>query len=158
VIKQRFPEHLAEFVFSVNTGMRLSEQYSCMWAYVDLNRRAIDLLKTKNYASRTVHLNPDALDVIKSMQKPGQKLTDRVFPREKKEEQKQDLFDTRSWFQPCMEDAGITGYVWHSNRHTFCSWLAMAEQPSKRFRSWQATRQSPCRPGTRTCRQTPSWL
>jgi len=25
-----------------------------------------------------------------------------------------------------MEDAGITGYVWHCNRHTFCSWLAMA--------------------------------
>jgi site-specific recombinase XerD len=25
-----------------------------------------------------------------------------------------------------MESAGITGYVWHSNRHTFCSWLAMA--------------------------------
>ena len=35
-------------------------------------------------------------------------------------------FDTRSWFHPCLEDAGITGYVWHSNRHTFCSWLAMA--------------------------------
>jgi site-specific recombinase XerD len=25
-----------------------------------------------------------------------------------------------------LEEAGITGYVWHSNRHTFCSWLAMA--------------------------------
>ena len=60
------------------------------------------------------------------MQKPGQKLSDRVFPREKKEEQKEERFDTRSWFQPCMEDAGITDYVWHSNRHTFCSWLATA--------------------------------
>jgi len=27
---------------------------------------------------------------------------------------------------PCLEEAKITGYVWHSNRHTFCSWLAMA--------------------------------
>jgi site-specific recombinase XerD len=25
-----------------------------------------------------------------------------------------------------MEEAGITGFVWHANRHTFCSWLAMA--------------------------------
>ena len=25
-----------------------------------------------------------------------------------------------------MDEAGIQGYVWHSNRHTFCSWLAMA--------------------------------
>jgi site-specific recombinase XerD len=26
----------------------------------------------------------------------------------------------------CLEEAGISGYVWHCNRHTFCSWLAMA--------------------------------
>ena len=45
---------------------------------------------------------------------------DPVFPRQGKS------FDTRSWFHPCLEDAEIIGYVWHSNRHTFCSWLAMA--------------------------------
>jgi site-specific recombinase XerD len=28
-------------------------------------------------------------------------------------------------FQPCLAGAKIGGYVWHSNRHTFCSWLAM---------------------------------
>jgi site-specific recombinase XerD len=39
---------------------------------------------------------------------------------------KQARFDTRSWFRPCHEEAGITGYVWHCNRHTFCSWLAMS--------------------------------
>jgi integrase len=27
---------------------------------------------------------------------------------------------------PVLEDAGIEGYVWHANRHTSCSWLAMA--------------------------------
>src|ERR1035437_3317261 len=43
-----------------------------------------------------------------------------VFPRQGTS------FDTRSWFQPCLAQAKITGYVWHSNRHTFCSWLAMA--------------------------------
>ena len=37
-----------------------------------------------------------------------------------------DRFDTRSWFVPCLAEAEIAGYVWHSNRHTFCSWLAMA--------------------------------
>jgi hypothetical protein len=35
-------------------------------------------------------------------------------------------FDTRSWFQPCLEEAAISGYVWHCNRNTFCFWLAMA--------------------------------
>jgi integrase len=28
---------------------------------------------------------------------------------------------------PCLVDVGIEGYVWHSNRHTFCSWLAVKE-------------------------------
>ena len=32
----------------------------------------------------------------------------------------------RWWFEPALKEAGITGYVWHSNRHTFCSWLAMS--------------------------------
>jgi hypothetical protein len=48
VIEVRFPEHLAEFVVSIHTGMRLSEQYSCLWSQVDLERRTIELTKTKN--------------------------------------------------------------------------------------------------------------
>lgn len=45
-----------------------------------------------------------------------------MFPRQGCEGR----YDTRSWFVPCLAEAEITGYVWHSNRHTFCSWLAMA--------------------------------
>ena len=69
-----------------------------------------------------MHLNGDALKAIGSLKRPLQKASDPVFPREGS----QGRFDTRSWFQPCLEEAKITNYVWHSNRHTFCSWLAMA--------------------------------
>jgi integrase len=102
--------------------MRLSEQYSCLWSQVDLERRTIELTKTKNGSARTVHLNADALRAIGSLKRPLQKESDPVFPREGS----QGRFDTRSWFQPCLEDAGISEYVRHCNRHTFCSWLAMA--------------------------------
>ena len=61
VIAKRFPEHLAEFVVSVHTGMRLSEQYSCTWSQVHFDRRTIELTKTKNGSARTVHLNSDAV-------------------------------------------------------------------------------------------------
>jgi len=122
VIAVRFPEHLAEFVVSVHTGMRLSEQYSCTWSQVDLDRRTIELTQTKNGSARTVHLNADALGAIESRRRTGRKASDPVFSREGS----QGRFDTRSWFQPCLEDAKIVSYVWHSNRHTFCSWLAMA--------------------------------
>ena len=122
VIIRRFPEHLAEFIVSVHTGLRLSEQYSCTWAQVNQDRRTIELTKTKNGSARTVHLNADAISAIKSKRRPRQRSTDLVFPREGSKGR----FDTRSWFQPCLAEAKITGYVWHSNRHTFCSWLAMA--------------------------------
>jgi integrase len=120
VIAKRFPEHLAEFVVSVHTGMRLTEQYTCTWSQVHLDRRTIELTKTKNGSARTVHLNSDAISAIESLRRPNLRPSDPVFPRQGKS------YDTRSWFHPCLEEAGITGFVWHANRHTFCSWLAMA--------------------------------
>jgi len=122
VISARFPEHLSEFIVSVNTGMRLTEQYSCTWSQVHLDRRAIELLKTKNGSARTIHLNADAVAAIESLRRKGQRVSDPVFPRHGTK----GAFDTRSWFVPCLQDAEIEGYVWHCNRHTFCSWLAMA--------------------------------
>jgi integrase len=116
VIAHRYPQHLAEFVVSTMTGMRLSEQYSCTWAQVHLDRRTIELVNTKNGAGRIVHLNADALAALQSLNAS----TGPVFPREGTN------YDTRSWFKPALKEASIEGYVWHSNRHTFCSWLAMA--------------------------------
>jgi integrase len=119
VIRKRCPEHLAEFVVSVHSGMRLSEQYSVTWEQVNFDRHSIRLKEPKNGSARTVLLDPDALNAIKSLKASGQKPADLVFnPAWTRN-------DTRGWFQPCLEEAGIGGYVWHSNRHTFCSWLAM---------------------------------
>jgi site-specific recombinase XerD len=67
-----------------------------------------------------VHLNAGALAAIKAVKRPGQRPGDRVFPNN------YDDFSTRDWFNPCLKEAGISGYVWHCNRHTFCSWLAGA--------------------------------
>src|SRR6185437_4127223 len=39
--------------------------------------------------------------------------------------------DCRWWFLPALKEAKIAGYTWHSNRHTFCSWLAMAGRSMK---------------------------
>jgi integrase len=129
IIQKRFPEHLAEFVVSTYTGMRLSEQYTIDWSQVNTDRRAIDLDKTKNGSVRTVHLNADALAAIESVRRPGQNRTDRVFPRLDRKaptERKQERFDNRSWFETSVSDAAIPRITWHGLRHTFCSWLAMA--------------------------------
>ena len=99
--------------------MRLSEQYALRVEQVDLDRRTIDLTKTKNFNARAVDLNSDAIAALQSLQRPGQRPNELVFLRDTKG------FDNGSWFNPCLSEAEISDYVWHSNRHTFCSWLAM---------------------------------
>jgi site-specific recombinase XerD len=73
-VSELFPEHVVEFVVSVHTGMRLSEQYTAAeWSQYHKDRRAIELMKTKNGHQRTVHLNQDAIDAIESQ---GSRSTD----------------------------------------------------------------------------------
>ena len=129
IIADRFPEHLAEFVVSVHTGMRAGEQYGVKWRQVHLDRKTIELSETKNTDPRTVHLNQVALDAIKSVMPDGAKPSDVVFPRTA------EAIDNRAWFFPCLDEAEIEDYTWHNNRHTFWSlawrWLV---RRSKRFR------------------------
>jgi integrase len=121
VIAERFPKHLSEFIVSVHTGMRLSEQYGCTWSQVHFDRKTIELPETKNGHPRTVDLNRISIEALQAVRSAKVKPADHVFPRNG-----QAKGSTRSWFQPCLEEAEINDYVWHSNRHTFCSWLAMA--------------------------------
>jgi integrase len=93
---------------------------------IHLDRRLIRTNKAKSnrkvILGRTIHLNNDAIAAIESLKHQGQKPGDPVFPREGEKEG----FDNRSWFLPCLQEAGIEAYVWQGDRHTFCSWLAMA--------------------------------
>ena len=114
-----YPRQHPAFFVSVYTGMRWGEQFSLRWNQADLNRRIIRLTETKNGSARNVPLNSVALQALKKQQAlVSHKPTDRVFP---------EAGDCcRFWFEPVINDAGIDGYTWHCNRHTFCLWLAMA--------------------------------
>ena len=117
-LQELSPERVRDFVVSVNTGMRLSEQYTALWNQFDQRRAAIELTRTKNGTQRTVHLNSEALEAVLSA--PRGKPTEPIFSSSEKR------YSTRYWFKPALAKAGIADYVWHGNRHTFCSWLAMA--------------------------------
>ncbi len=92
-----------------------------------MGRRATELTETKNGTARTVHLNADVVAATVSARRTGQKPAGKLFPRLGSEGR----FDTRSWFVPCLAAAKASGHLWHGNRHTFCSWLAMAGAPIK---------------------------
>lgn len=119
VILRDNPRQHPAFVVSVYTGMRWGEQFSLTWSQVDLKRRVIRLTETKNGSARNVPLNSMALDALRKQQTlVPHKPPDPVFP---------EAGDyCRFWFEPALSEAGIAGYTWHCNRHTFCSWLAMA--------------------------------
>lgn len=124
VIVEKWVDHLEDFVVSVQSGMRLTEQFTVELSQLDRNRALIRLNDTKNGSKRDVYLNAEALEAIENLLKrrPRLKPKDRLF------ECAYEDFEQRSWFAPACEEAGISPdeYTWHNNRHTFCSWIAMS--------------------------------
>jgi len=114
------------FVISICAGMRWGEQFSLTWEQVDLKRKVIRLTATKNGSARNVPLNTVALDALQQQRLAvPHEAGDMVFPRPGPRS------DTRWWLVPALLEAKIRDYTWHNNRHTFCSWLAMAGVSTK---------------------------
>ncbi len=121
IILRSSPKQHPAFVVSVYTGMRWGEQFSLTWNQVDMRRKIIRLTQTKNGSARNVPLNSVSLEALQRQQSQiPHKSADPVFPLNS------DSDRCRWWFEPALAEAKITGYTWHNNRHTFCSWLAMA--------------------------------
>jgi site-specific recombinase XerD len=104
-----------ELTISLGTGMRLSEQFLLEWKQVDFKRKEVHLLKTKNGDARDIPMNTNVLAAFDRMKAiTGHRL--RVFIHE----------SPRKWFEPVRAKVGFDDYVWHCNRHTFCSRLVAA--------------------------------
>jgi integrase len=121
IILRDFPKQQPAFVVSVYTGMRWGEQFSLTWNQVDMRRKVIRLTQTKNGSARNVPLNSVSVEALDHQQSQvPHKPADPVFPLNSASDR------CRWWLEPALAEAQITGYTWHNNRHTFCSWLAMA--------------------------------
>ena len=107
---------------ALNTGMRLSEQFTLTWDAIDFDRREIALDETKNGSSRRIPMNSASVAALRSLVVKGQKPGDRVFSSRHGKA----INTPRKWFEATLEDAGIAGFRWHDLGHTFCSRLAMA--------------------------------
>src|SRR5215467_4019992 len=65
IIRERYPEHFAEFVFALNTGLRLGSQYGATYEMIDWTRNVLDVTRTKNDEPVHIPLNRDALAAIR---------------------------------------------------------------------------------------------
>jgi integrase len=59
---------LAELELALNTGMRLSEQYSLRWQDVSFTRRTLTIPRSKNRSTRHVPLNQASLRALEFLQ------------------------------------------------------------------------------------------
>lgn len=63
-------------MFAIETGMRRGEILGLCWDQVDLKRRSVTILESKNGYSRTIPLTPSAVALLHGMERAA----DRVFP------------------------------------------------------------------------------
>ncbi|MFZ0661201.1 MAG: site-specific integrase [Acidobacteriaceae bacterium] len=119
-INKRCPDHMEEFDVALNTGMRKGEQYTTEWSQVSFKRKRLKLEGTKNGSDREIPMNRTCLCAFEALHKRRHH-DGRVFQSKFGE----DLNNPRSWFDRCLEDAGISNFTWHCLRHTFISRLVM---------------------------------
>lgn len=129
VIQEKYSQHLPEFIFALNTGLRLSSQYSATYEMIDWPRNVLDLPRAKNDEPVHVPLNSDALAAIRSLpswrERKGPIFRSQRHP-------KRAVLSNDHWFKPALAAAGISDFKWHDIRHTFASWLVQDGVPLDR--------------------------
>jgi site-specific recombinase XerD len=140
-VARRWRRRRRAFIVSVWTGMRRGEQFLLTVDQVNWARNEIQLRDTKNGDSREIPMVPEVRAAIeeelrdiypKTVQAPEKNHATKnsctpVFRRERAGTAA-DTMDMR-WFDELLAGHKIADYTWHNNRHTFCSWLAIAGTP-----------------------------
>lgn len=111
-------------LFDLNTGMRMDELLSLEWANVDLFRKTVTVMRSKNGEKRTIPLNQKAFELLKAKTKVRDIRTKYVFASEAGT--KIDARNLRRGFYDALERAGIEDFRFHDLRHTFATRLAQA--------------------------------
>lgn len=127
IIRERCPIHEPELTLALETGMRRSELYSLEWDRVDLERRQLHLLKTKNGSARVVILTEAAVSALKELWGRRNSTSPHVCLTRYGEP----MVSPRAWFELVMQEAvkkngSLRDVTWHIFRHTYISRLVMA--------------------------------
>ncbi len=99
------------------TGARKGELHGLLWAHVDLDRRVVRFVDTKNGENRTVPLAPTAVDVLRAWRK-GRLPAGAVFPFA--------LTELDVAWRAARSRAGLDDVRFHDLRHSAASYLAMS--------------------------------
>lgn len=129
VLRAEWPEHVAEVIFALSTGLRLSSQYGATYEMMDWSRNVLDIPRTKNDEPVHVPLNSEVLAAFRTLpswsERKGPIFRNLRHPN-------RPVLSNDHWFKPAMKAAGIANFRWHDLRHTFASWLVQDGVPLDR--------------------------
>lgn len=108
------PAWLRSLIFvALHTGMRRGEILDLRWQNVDLLRRLISIVKSKNGEKRTIPMSNSLYNLLKGMN--VRDISGRVFPLSKS--------SVRHAFDAVVEKANLEDFRFHDLRHTFATRL-----------------------------------
>lgn len=110
--------------FALHTGMRMGEILELTWRGVDVSRRTVTVLRSKNGERRTIPVNETVLRVLKEKAKVRSLASDRVFCS--KAFTPLESGHLRRAFRLALSKAKIEEFHFHDLRHTFATRLVQA--------------------------------
>ena len=119
------PEHWSAVAFSLETGLRLSEQFCARWDCVDMEQGVLTIPLSKSGKTRHVILSEAARSILRNLS--TWTYSPYVFPSPLNAGQPmQGRNFVVKVYEPALERVGIQGSTWHTLRHTFASRAVMA--------------------------------
>ena len=108
-------------IFAIHTGMRQGEILNLKWKEVNLFRREIFVIKSKNNEPRTIPISNQLFELLKGKSRV-KSISRYVFTA--CNNQRMDEANLRRAFRKAVKDSGIDKFRFHDLRHTFGSRLA----------------------------------
>jgi integrase len=109
-------------IVSLATGLRQGELLRLEWKDVDMDKKTVTVLISKNTKRRIVHLPTPAADALKALRRNGVIGRKRVFVRPDGEPI--DKNSLAPHWNAVREAAGLVDFRWHDLRHSCASFLA----------------------------------
>jgi integrase len=113
-------------VTALHTGMRHGEILKLTWEDVDLVNKLVRVKESKSGKSRSIPMNQTLFDLLREL--PSRFEKGPVFPAQRTH--------VNQTFRRLCSKAEITNFRFHDLRHTFASYLAMANVPMKNIQEY----------------------
>lgn len=118
-LHEELPDHLkAPFLFSLLTGVRMSNCFGLKWEHIKDNKAWINADKSKSGKSIAIPLNTACLDLLNSLDRSSEYLFTYAGRRLTRA-------SNTGWYN-ALKRAGLAGFKWHeATRHTWASHHSM---------------------------------